>query len=198
MSDFWTWFDTEARPKLEQRADTFAEMLKYLDTLNRPVTIVETGCTRSNEDFNVGDNWGGDGCSTIRFDRYVSERGGTLNSVDIDPEVTTFCRGLVNGHTTITTQDSIEFLKNFKQVPDLLYLDSFDLDPYQTLTSELHHIRELEAILPFIAPETLVVVDDSPVTINELGILHISGKGGLVGRYALEVGADMKFFNYQV
>src|SRR5882672_5531867 len=198
MSNFWTWFDAEARPKLEVRALTFAKMFEYLDKLDRPVTIVETGCTRSSGNYNVGDNWGGDGCSTIIFDKYVSECGGTLNSVDINPEYTALCRGLVNGHTTITTQDSVEFLKGFKQTPDLLYLDSFDLNPHKPLASEIHHIKELEAILPFIAPGTLVAVDDSPVNITESGEVKVGGKGTLVARYALEVGADIKFGVYQV
>ncbi len=198
MNNFWEWFDTEARPKLSMRAVTFAKMFEYLDNLNRPVTIVETGCARSNEFYKAGDNWAGDGCSTIVFDRYVSENGGTLNSVDIDPIVTESCRGLVNGHTTITTQDSIEFLKNFKQTPDLLYLDSFDLNTYKPLASEIHHVKELEAALPIITPETLVVVDDSPTNISESGNVHIGGKGALVARYALEVGADLKFAMYQI
>src|SRR5882672_2719290 len=198
MSNFWTWFDAEARPKLEVRAQTFAKMFEYLDKLDRPVTIVETGCTRSDEHYNIGDNWGGDGCSTIIFDKYVSECGGTLNSVDINPEYTALCRGLVNGHTTITTQDSVEFLKNFKQTPDLLYLDSFDLNPHKPLASEIHHIKELEAILPFIAPETLVAVDDSPTSVSETGDVKVSGKGALVARYALEVGADLRFAMYQI
>src|SRR5258706_10807022 len=125
MSNFWAWFDAEARPKLDMRADTFAKMFEYLDGLDRPVTIIETGCAR--KDIKIDEAWAGDGCSTIIFDKYVSEHGGTFNSVDIDPVATEACRGLVNGHTTITTQDSVEFLKNFKQTPDLVYLDSFDL-----------------------------------------------------------------------
>ncbi len=44
---FWNWFDTEARPKLVTRADTFAKMFEYLDRFDRPVSIVETGCVRN-------------------------------------------------------------------------------------------------------------------------------------------------------
>lgn len=198
MSGFWGWFETEARPKLGARADTFTMVFEHLDKLNRPVTIVETGCARVAGELNVGENWAGDGCSTILFDKYVSDRGGIFNSVDIDQKATDLCRGLVNGHTTITTQDSIEFLKNFKQTPDLLYLDSLDFDLQNQFASQLHHFKELEAILPLIAPETLVVVDDSPLVISESGNVEIIGKGALIAKYALEVDANLKFSNYQV
>src|SRR5437899_3287725 len=69
---FWRWFDAEARPRLGQRADTFAAMFKHLDKIAGLLRIIETGCVRGFGDKSPGDNWEGDGCSTILFDRYVS------------------------------------------------------------------------------------------------------------------------------
>src|SRR6266446_9975357 len=148
MNEFWSWFESEARPQLatfprDNRSATFAEMFKYLDNLKRPVCIVETGCMRKLD-------WGGDGCSTLLFDKYVGVNGGQVYSVDIDPKATEFSRSLVNGRTTISTSDSIEFLKNLNQRPDLLYLDSYDYDATAQLSSQVHHINELNAAMHLI------------------------------------------------
>jgi len=206
MNEFWSWFEAEASPKLAtfswfDRSKTFAEMFKYLDHLNmtrkhlgikRPICIVETGCVRELDD------WGGAGYSTVLFDRYVTANGGSVHSVDINPKATELCRGLVNGNTVLYTQDSIEFLKNSSLNPDLLYLDSYDLDATRPLASEAHHLNELNAAMHLIDDETLVVVDDSPLVINEFGYVEVTGKGGLVAKHAFEVAADLKFCAYQV
>ena len=84
---FWNWFDKHAYPKLAGRADTFRAMFEYLDTLKRPVDIVETGCVRRNI---TDDCWAGDGCSTLMFDRYIEYNDGSVHSVDIDRKATAF------------------------------------------------------------------------------------------------------------
>jgi cytochrome c-type biogenesis protein CcmH/NrfG len=194
---FWEWFDAVARPRLCERAETFAKMFEYLDAFNRPVFIIETGCLRTL------DNWEGDGQSTVLFDKYVQDNGGDVHSVDIDPKATGLCRSLVSKCTQVHTGDSVSFLQKMarrESLPhlDLLYLDSFDLDPARPLASQIHHYRELEAALPMISPRTLVVVDDSPARIAADGMIEPTGKGGLVARYAEEIGATSKFVRWQV
>jgi len=61
--EFWQFFDA-IRPQLANRADTFGKCFEYLDRFDRPVGILETGCTRQ------AGNWAGDGGSTVLFDRY--------------------------------------------------------------------------------------------------------------------------------
>lgn len=200
--EFWCWFETEAKPKLGMRADTFEAIFRHLDKLGRPVAIIETGCVRGFGDKRPGENWAGDGCSTILFDRYVTANGGVVRSVDIDSEATKRCRELVGHRTHINTCDSIKWLaqeSKFMLSPiDLLYLDSFDLDTTRPLASQVHHANELAAAMPMIGPDTLVVVDDSPVSINDWGMVEVHGKGALVARHAVEVGADMRFCMYQI
>src|SRR5258706_84411 len=118
MNEFWSWFESEARPKLAtfpraNRSATFAEMFKYLDNLKRPVCIVETGCMRKLD-------WGGDGCSTLLFDKYVGINGGQVHSVDIDPKATEFSRNLLNAamhliedDTLVVVDDSIFHINDF-------------------------------------------------------------------------------------
>lgn len=194
MNEFWNWFNTEAKPKLGVRAETFEAMFKYLDKFERPVHIVETGCVRGI------DSWKGDGCSTVLFDKYAqSKPGSTVTSVDIDSEATSLCRSFVSDNTTVHTKDSVEFFKNgFNTSPDLLYLDSYDLDTRRPLLSEVHHVNELNAAMPMIRDDTLVAVDDSLLSTNEFGFVEVTGKGGLVAKHALEVGADMRFCKVQI
>jgi tetratricopeptide (TPR) repeat protein len=200
-AEFWTWYDDEAAPKLKGRANTFRKMFEYLDVLDRPVAIVETGCVRK------ADNWDGDGQSTILFDRYVRANGGVVYSVDIDRFATKMCRSLVSKQVKCCTGDSVRFLARLAANPpndlpaiDLLYLDSFDLQWSYPLPSAAHHLAELTAILPLIRDDTLVVVDDAPAAYSESPVPHIEvgGKGKLVADHAAIVGADLEFYEYQI
>lgn len=192
---FWKWFEDYAQPKLGIRADSSRLIFEYLDKLKCPVTIVETGCVRREPN---DDCWYGDGCSTILFDKYVNDKGGRVYSVDINPTATEMARSLVSKKAHIHTGDSIRWLASLKlKRVDLLYLDSFDLDVLRPLASEVHHINELKAAMRLISPKTLVVVDDSPITYSDFNAIEVTGKGGLVAKYACENGADMMFSKYQ-
>jgi len=205
---FWHYFDTEPRPKLALRAETFAKMFDYLDGFDRPVGIVETGCVR------LAGNWAGDGGSTILFDKYAEFHAGTVvHTVDVDQQATSLCRTLVSERVTIHTADSVAFLKKFADAPpkdfpalDLLYLDSFDLNYDDVFPSAFHHMKELTAVGTMIRPKTLVVVDDSPfyfsglIENNSLNLTtqpKIGGKGKLIAEYAQQVCAEQRFTGYQ-
>jgi hypothetical protein len=205
--EFWHYFDTHARPQLDVRGDTFAMMFDFLDHFDHPVWIVETGCVRH------GGNWGGDGCSTILFDRYAEfHPGATVDTVDISEDATAACRSLVSARVNVHTGDSVRFLRSLCETPsegrtiDLLYLDSFDLDWNNVAPSALHHMKELLAAYPLLRRETLVAVDDSPLQmlafptsagLRSIGKPVIGGKGKFVAEYAGEIGADLYFSSYQ-
>jgi hypothetical protein len=206
---FWHFFDAEAAPKLMHRADTFRRTFDYLDRLNRPIGIVETGCVR------MKDNWSGDGQSTVLFDHYAKNHEGSLVlSVDIDATATALCKSMVSDRVKVHTGDSVKFLDGLvralpSETPtiDLLYLDSFDVDLYAPLPSAIHHLKELLAISPLLSPQTLVVVDDSPsmgfgyVDKSQFVTLpynpRIGGKGLLIADYANAIGVDPYFTGYQ-
>jgi len=200
---FWKWFEEEARPKLAGRAGTFAKMFEHLDKLDRPVTIVETGCAR--RDPAIEESWKLDGCSTFLFDRYVgcAAPESRVFSVDLDREAVRACCGRVSlsFQTTVTAQDSVDYLKALA-VPhwfkaDLLYLDSFDYVAWNPLPSAMHHHAELMAAMPMIRPDTLVVVDDSPAMVDDQNRLEVGGKGTIVAKHMLLCAADMEFCEYQ-
>lgn len=207
-SAFWEYFDQQAAPRLAMRSETFRKMFRYLDELDRPVGIVETGCLRRQG------NWEGDGQSTLLFDRYASSSpGSVVYAVDIDANATAVCKSLVSERVRVHTGDSVAFLSALVQdrprdLPaiDLLYLDSFDLDLDNPSPSAAHHLKELLAVLPAISPQTLVVVDDSFSALmgyEQDGKFQyrvfrpIWGKGKLIAEYAAAVGVKPYFTGYQ-
>jgi hypothetical protein len=88
-----------------------------------------------------------------------------------------------------------------------LYLDSFDLDMNYWQPSAIHHLKELTIAIRALNSESLVVVDDCPVTsdfiVNEDNTLEfitqprVGGKGRLVSEFADAVGANRLFAQYQ-
>ena len=200
--EFWAWFDAGPREKLGARRDTFAKMFEHLDQFDGIVTIVETGCARRPPEDD--DSWAGDGCSTLLFDAYVRMRdSGTVYSVDLSQKNVNACREHVSWRTQVSCEDSVKFLTWFADVParggiHLLYLDSFDYEAANPLPSAIHHHRELMAAMPMITPDTLVVVDDSPASMDADSHADVGGKGFLVARHMALTGADMAFCQYQV
>lgn len=157
---------------LSRRAEPFHAITEYLESLNCPVTIVETGCLRQEG------NWGGDGQSTIVWDRFVQHVGGKVYSVDLDPHAAALAHSVTSEQTTVESNDSVAWLMHMAPlglVADLLYLDSYDIDWENPNPSMEHHLAELAAAEPMLRPGSVVAVDD-----NQPGV----GKGYLVGENA--------------
>ncbi len=207
---FWTYFDTEAAPRLGKREETFRKIFEHLDGIIGTIRIVETGCAR------VKDNWAGDGQSTVLFDKYISNRDNTsiCLTVDISENSVRECSLMVSQRVKIYQQDSVSFLatlskqlESTKDTIDFLYLDSFDLDMKYWQPSAIHHLKELTAASRVLRSDTLVVVDDCPSnadfiyqnnsTIGFVTPPTVGGKGRLVSEYADSVGATCIFAKYQ-
>jgi hypothetical protein len=208
--EFWDFFNDQAAAKLALRTKTFRKIFEYLDFVDGPITIVETGCAR------LADNWAGDGQSTVLFDKYICSRDqeSECYTVDINPESVSACKQLVSPRMIVTQDDSVHYLnvlaKEFSRVEkriSFLYLDSFDLDKTYWYPSAIHHLKELTAVMRCIDAKTLVVVDDCPLNgdfvpgdgnqISFVGPASVGGKGRLIAEYAAAAGARMLFAEYQ-
>ena len=205
--EFWGYFDGTFRPLLAAREESLSSIFSYLDAFDRPVGIIETGCCRSKE------HWICDGGSTVLFDLYArTHPGSSVYSVDINPEATALCRGMVSDTVNLHTGDSIAYLRSFSDNPppgfqlDLLYLDSYGPDFDNLTPSALHHMKEYAAIAPLVTEKTLVVIDDAfgeyfaSVKNGQFFIIRsipISGKAKFFAEFAREVGADLHFSGYQ-
>lgn len=175
--------------RLGVRRDGFRSMFSLLEAA-RPqgdFRIVETGSMR------VLDNWAGDGQSTILFDQFVTFHGGEVLTVDMSPECGDLIARTCSEQVRFTCDDSVRYLHKLRttgdQRIDLLYLDSFDLDFNQPTPSAFHHIKELLAIWPALAPGAVIVVDDNPP-----GMI---GKGYLVENFFDHLGIPRVFDGYQ-
>lgn len=181
--------------KMPFRFCTFKTALNILlQRTDASRVILETGSQ------SLRDNWAA-GCSTSLFGEFCFNLGGTLHTVDLLPHVTGLCKEATKEYDEAIeyhTGDSIEFLANFKEQIDLLYLDSYDYpigiengivvlvgDP---LPSQEHILKEAKAAMPLLKQGSVILIDDS----NCPG----GGKGALAVKY-LESEGWMVLFDLQ-
>ena len=210
---FYEFFES-IKDKLGIRKTSFTKIFQYLDNIEGPINIVETGCLR------IKDNFKGDGQSTLLFDKYTQYRGGKskVYTVDINPKATEVCKSVVSDNVEIHTGDSVKYLtelmpklKKQNEKISLFYLDSFDVDWQSSDRSAAHHLKEITAIINHISEETLIVIDDAPILApmkiddKKLSLItehpapkpFIGGKGYLVNEFAYANNATLYFSNYQ-
>ncbi len=145
---------------VRDRAVSLQKVFEILDSRNANFTrILETGTMRADHgDF----NFGGDGCATFIFDKYVNICGGSVTSVDISPENCDYSRSKVSGKTEIICSDSVKYISGIDPSIkfDLIYLDSFDITQANPGPSQQHHLAEYLAVIKNTKPGTLLVIDD--------------------------------------
>ena len=200
-------YDTQYRPLLDSkssgakrglqeglyhRADGFRLMFSNL--LSRKTLdfhIIETGTLR-----NPG-NWK-DGQSARLFTEFVDMHGGSVRSVDIDPEAVATARSaIVSQRFSVTESDSVAWLnqqKDLRQV-DLFYLDSWDVKWRDDRASAEHHLLEFQAIEPYLRPGTLVAIDDNARFLDSGGR---TGKGRRIVEYLQGYGKHPIYDAYQI
>lgn len=188
MTKSWNKYFKKIKGELGLREWTFEKIFSYLDSLKRSPVIIETGTYRQEN------NYFGDGCSTLLFDCYVDNYGGTLLSVDIDPIACELARTTTK-HAEIIESDSVEYLGNLTGRCDLLYLDSYNIeDWYNDWEAAAHHLKELFAAKNVIVPGTLIVVDDNLISPEDKRY----GKGRLIYELMDSLGIEPYFDSYQV
>ena len=131
-----------------------------LDSLSgRAATILETGTSAYGTD------------SSRLFDSYVRNFGGNFYTVDINSYPSRRLRFAKSSRAHFFVMDSVQFLGDFSKITgekfaDLIYLDSWDVDWSNPFASAEHGRKELIAIKPFLRAGTIIVVDDTPVSMK--------------------------------
>jgi predicted O-methyltransferase YrrM len=178
----------------------FQELLKGE---RRDFRIVETG-TSSNGT-----------ASTHMFDRFVTEFGGTVDTIDLDPATVERAKQTVGINTRCHMGNSLKILPTLQSEKpiDLLYLDSYDIEWLNPYPSALHHLKEFAAIESQLTIGSLVLIDDTPNDVQWFDCkphsemvqfirqynLPVMGKGTLIERYLLKLGAYEKLLHqYQI
>lgn len=175
---------------IRNRAESFYLIFQEIEK-NQSNIIVETGCMRSDHgDLCFGD----DGCSTFLFDEFIKMNGGQFYSVDINPNNTAYAKSKVSNETQIFTSDSVSFLWNFKSTIDFLYLDSYDIEKDNPLPSQLHHIKELCAVIKNLKSGSIVCIDDHDAFFTGGKI----GKGTYVKDFMKDIDAYKLYEGYQI
>ena len=175
-----------------KRRDTLQEVLRLLDERSASV-LLETGVARMGLEKSKGD-----GASTIVFGLWAKQNDAHLYSVDIDPEATKRAGAAVDemglsDNVTLATSDSVEYLDEFTDSVDFLYLDSYDYHKTDTgiqKASQDHHLKEINAIEGCLHDDTVILIDDCD--------LPNGGKGKLVIEYLTEAGWKVHMSEYQV
>lgn len=174
-------------PINNKRFRTFFHAFKLMKKRNAKV-LVETGTARSGRRCCIGD-----GCSTIVFSEWAAQNNAFLYSVDlcknhlIEAEKSL---GNLKEFVELVHSDSIEFLKNFNQPIDFLYLDSYDFEFNNPTPSQEHHLKEIIAAYPWLTESSIVMIDDCQ--------LPYGGKGKLVIEYLLKKNWRITANGYQV
>lgn len=137
----------------------YPSMMYTLDLLKNKVdeekrediVILETGCASHGTS------------STLLWDSFVKEHGGSVVSVDLSEDNVRRCREQVSNHTTVIQSDSVTFLKTYNGPPiDFVYLDSMDCNFFQDNGSCLHHLFEFMQLIPHLKDGSLILIDDTP------------------------------------
>jgi len=120
------------------------------------INCIETGASCDWEDGVVG----------YYFANLSHNTKGNFYSVDNNPnlyEKTFQTFNDIAPHINInhTTSDSVEYIKNTKIVPNLVHLDSWDLDLKNPFPSALHGWKEFEAIESKMPIGSIIIIDDN-------------------------------------
>lgn len=160
--NFNTWWNRykNGDRMLGSRASTFRMALYFLDK-SKSNNFIETGTTRKNViSHPIVTDRTADGCSTALFGDFCSIYGGHVWTCDIEKDNIESCKIATEeykNNITYVVDDSLNFLKNFNEEIDFLYLDSVDGGSEY---SHVHQLKEIELALPKVNENTVILLDD--------------------------------------
>lgn len=144
-------------PRGNGRWATFEEALRLMSERNVH-TIIETGTARCGDT-----NFDGDGGSTIIFGHWATAHNARMYSVDISQahiDIATKVTIPYLSNLTYVLQDSVQFLENFNDKIDFLYLDSWDYSEQDPFPAQIHALREIKAAYKNLHDNSIIMIDD--------------------------------------
>jgi hypothetical protein len=149
---------TESNTDDLKRVEQTKDLSKVLDEHFKFDTIecIETGASQNFSD----------GCFGFFLCELIKEYGGTFKSVDINESLLNSSIALYNKfYPNLNIEhykmDSIKFLQEYNGTPNLVHLDSWDLDLKNPVPSMLHGWLEFEAIRHKMPSGSICVIDDN-------------------------------------
>ena len=179
---------------VRDRASSFSLIFELLDKKEeKDFLVVETGCMRRDHG-NLA--FGDDGASTYIFDDFINYYDGKVLSVDICQDNVDYANELTTDKTTAYCQDSVDFLWNLpKKQIDFLYLDSYDIIRENPHPSQLHHVKEMCAVIDKLGKGSIVCIDDHNAFFTGDGKI---AKGTYVKDFMDDIGMTPIHEGYQI
>tara|TARA_R110000782_G_C14685711_1_gene400561 strand:- start:84 stop:794 length:711 start_codon:yes stop_codon:yes gene_type:complete len=118
------------------------------------IICIETGASQNHKD----------GCVGLFFAKLCELTDGEFHSIDNNKDTINKSKELYSNYNLNVNhhlQDSVEFLKNTLIVPNLIHLDSWDLDLFSPFPSALHGWREFTAIENKMPIGSIIIIDDN-------------------------------------
>ena len=120
------------------------------------VECIETGASQNLDD----------GCFGLYLAKISESTGGSYHSVDIYEDIVNkskliFDKYLPNFNINHHVSDSVKFLEEYNGSPNLVHLDSWDLDLTNPVPSMLHGWLEFVAIKDKMPSGSIILVDDN-------------------------------------
>jgi predicted O-methyltransferase YrrM len=133
----------------------------FINSLNQnfdfdKIVVLETG---------VSSNYS-DGLFGLFLGAVASKTNGKMISVDIseiavENNLKIFEETLPNLDYSVFVGDSVKFLKETEEIPNILHLDSYDFNLFDPLPSALHGWEEFKAIESKMKKGSIIIVDDN-------------------------------------
>lgn len=148
-------------------------------------TIVEIGAMRFAMNHNLDKEWGCPYCMDGHSTLFWARTNAQVFSVDIGEATVNIVKEACKNYKNVNAvkQDGIEFLKNFGQPIDLLFLDAWDAVPGTDYAEK--HLEAYEAAKKSLHNNSLILIDDTDV--------YEGGKGRLVIPAAMKDGYKVVF-----
>ena len=119
------------------------------------ITCIETGASQ---------NWK-DGCTGVLLAKMSEKTGGSFFSVDINKDIvdksSLMYKKLGLKNVIHSTSDSVEYLKNVEVIPNIVHLDSMDLNLKDPFPCAIHGWEEFCAIEDKMPINSLIIIDDN-------------------------------------
>ena len=138
--------------RLEQADSVYNALISHFNF--DKVECIETGASQNLDD----------GCFGLYLAKIVQSKGGSYHSVDIYEDIVNKSKlifekyGLNVNHYV---SDSVKFLEEYNGNPNLVHLDSWDLDITNPVPSMLHGWLEFVAIKDKMPSGSIMLVDDN-------------------------------------
>tara|TARA_R110000765_G_scaffold116488_1_gene209697 strand:+ start:29 stop:697 length:669 start_codon:yes stop_codon:yes gene_type:complete len=154
LNSVYSWYKSISNMEIRiEQLDKLIQEIKN-DFKFDKIICIETGASQNMDD----------GCVGLFFAKLCDLNDGEFYSVDNDENIIKQSKTIYEKHNLKVKhylQDSVEFLEDTKIIPNLIHLDSWDLDLKNPFPSALHGWREFIAIENKMPIGSIIIIDDN-------------------------------------